>query len=119
MFFFVPQVGVDWKTLLVDWRTLQEEGRPAGLPTAHVARIIINLDVRVCCFCVAGWRGLAAAQQMNQAPSRQRHMRMSLFNRFGRGQEEDVDPDRPDDVGPVERPPRSGGPAGHQEGEAG
>ena len=93
--------------------------RPAGRPTAHVARIIINLDVRVCCFCVAGWRGLAAAQQMNQAPSRQRHMRMSLFNRFGRGQEEDVDPDRPDDVGPVERPPRSGGPAGHQEGEAG
>ena len=41
------------------------------------------------------------------------------INGFGRGQEEDVGPDRPDDVGPVERPPRSGGPAGHQEGEAG
>ena len=43
----MPQVGVDWKTLLVDWRTLQEEGRPAGLLRMLHALLLIWM-----CVCV-------------------------------------------------------------------
>ena len=60
----MPQVGVDWKTLLVDWRTLQEEGRPAGL--LRMLHALLLICMCVCVFflgCRLTWTGGGAATE--------------------------------------------------------